>query len=115
GSLVSFAYSPDKTKTLVICLTNSNMLQTYVVDNELRILKQSDLRTATSGFTVSSAALSNDNTECIVLDSDDGTKIVVNSADKRKSEMKLNSAGNLKPHFTRAISSKDGKKIYISS
>ena len=115
GNLVSFAYSPDKTKTLVICLMNSNMMQTYVIDNELRILKQSDLRTSTSGVTVSSAALSNDNTECIVLNSDDGTKIVINSADKRKSEMKLNSAGNLKPYLTRAISSKDGKKIYIAS
>ena len=115
GNLVSFAYSPDKTKTLVICLTNPNMMQTYVIDNELRILKQSDLRTATSGFTVTSAALSNDNTECIVLNSDDGTRIVINSADKRKSEMKLNSAGNLKPYLTKAISSKTGKKIYITS
>jgi|GEM_PF-1538381 len=115
AGLVSFAYSPDKTKTLVICVTNPNMMQTYVIDNELHILKQSDLHTATSGFTVSSAAISNDNTECIVLNSEEGTKIVANSADKRKSEMKLNGAGNLKPYLTKAISSKDGKTIYISS
>lgn len=115
ANLVSFAYSPDKTKTLVIGLTNANLVQTYVIDNELRILKQSDLRTATSGFTIASAAISNDNNECIVLDADEGTKIVANSADKRKSEMKLNAGGNLKPYFTKAISSKDGKTMYIAS
>ena len=113
--LVSFAYSPDKTKTLVICLTNPGMMQTYVIDNELHVLKQSDLRTATGGFTLASAALSNDNIECMVLDSEDGTKIVANSADKRKSEMKLAAAGNLKPYLTKVISSKDGKAMYISS
>ena len=113
--LVSFSYSPDKTKTLVVCLTNPNLLQTYVIDNTLQILKQSDLRTATTGFTVVSAALTNDNTECIVLGSEDGTKIITNSADKRKSEMKLNAGGNLKPYFTKAISSKDGKTIYLAS
>ncbi len=113
--LVSFSYCPDKTKTLVVCMTNPNLLQTYVIDNGLHILKQSDLRTATDGFTVVSAALTNDNNECIVLDSDDGTKIVANSADKRKSEMKLNGGGNLKPYFTRTISTKDGKTIYIAS
>ncbi|MBS1974670.1 MAG: hypothetical protein JST13_09985, partial [Bacteroidetes bacterium] len=115
AGLVSFAYSPDKTKTLVVCVTNPNMMQTYVIDNELHIVKQSDLRTATGGFTVSSAALSNDNTECIVLSAEDGIKIVANSADKRKNEMKLSGAGNLKPYLTKAIASKDGKTIYLSS
>ncbi len=115
AGLISFAYSPDKTKMLVICLANPNMIQTYVADNELHIVKQSDLRTSTSGFSVSSAALTNDNTEGIVLDSEEGTKIVANSADKRKSEMKLNAAGDLKTYFTKAIASKDGKTIYISS
>lgn len=113
ANLVSFAYSPDKTKTLVIGLTNANLVQTYVIDNELRILKQSDLRTATSGFTIASAAISNDNNECIVLDADEGTKIVANSADKRKSEMKLNAGGNLKPYFTKAISSKEDRKSVV--
>jgi len=115
GKLVSFAYSPDKTKALVICATNGGLLQTYVIDNELHILKQSDLHTSTADFTVTSAVLTNDNIECIVMDSEDGTKVIANSADKRKTETRLNSAGDFKPYFTTAAPSKDGKTIYVCS
>jgi len=116
GGLVSFANSPDNTKTLIVCNSPQNAISTFVIDNNLNILKQSVIHTNTSGFDISSAVLTNDNLECLILSSEDqGTKVVCNSADGKKTEMKLNPLGSLVPFFTNADLSNDGKSIYIYS
>src|SRR6185295_13312507 len=115
AGLVFFANSTDNTKTLIACNASPNTIQTFVIDNDLNIVKQTVLRTPTTGFDISSAVLTNDNLECLVLSSDEATKIVCNSADGKKAEMRLNQAGNLSPYSTNASPSRDGKSIYIYS
>ncbi|MFL5788892.1 MAG: hypothetical protein ACJ748_12615 [Flavisolibacter sp.] len=115
AGLVFFTNSGDNMKTLVACNASPNTIQTFVIDNDLNILKQSVLHTNTSGFNISSAVLTNDKTECMLLVSDQETKIVCNSAEGKKSEMKLSQSGNLLPNATNATLSKDGKRIYIYS
>jgi len=112
---VYFVNSVDISKTLIACNTTPNSIQTFVIDNDLNIVKQTVLRTNTSGFDISSAVLTNDKLECLVLSSDQETKIVCNSADGKKSEMKVNPSGALVPYNTRATLSRDGKNIYIYS
>jgi hypothetical protein len=72
-------------------------MQTFVIDNNLNILKQSTLKTATTGFDISTAVLTNDNLECYVLKSEEETKVVCNSADGKKTETRLNPSGELLP------------------
>ena len=115
AGLVFFTNSGDNMKTLVACNASPNTIQTFVIDNDLNILKQTVLHTNTSGFTISSAVLTNDKMECLVLASDQETKIVCNSTDGKKSEMRLSQSGNFIPYATKASSSKDGKSIYIYS
>ena len=113
GNLVSFAFSQDKNKTLIVCVAGAGLLKTYVVDNTLRILKQSDLKTVTTGFKVSSAVLTQDNAECILMDSEEGIKVITNTPDKHKAETNLIVGGPLKPSNASLMASNDGKSIYI--
>lgn len=115
AGLVFFANSPNNTKTLIACDASPNTIRTFIIDNDLNIVKQSTLHTTTSGFTISSAVLTNDNIECLALASDEETKIVCNSSDGKKTEMKLNPSGDLVAYITGATLSKDGKSIYIYS
>ncbi len=115
AGLVYFANSADNSKTLIACNASPNNILTFVIDNNLNILKQSALHTTTEGFEISSAVLTNDNVECMVLDSEKDAKIICNSADGKKSEIKLNPSGNLTPFNTRMNLSNDGKSIYVFS
>jgi hypothetical protein len=107
--------SADHSKTLIACNASPNNILTFVIDNNLNILKQTTLHTNNTGFEISSAILTNDNLECMVLASDQETKLVCNSADGNKTEMKLNPSANLVPYETRANLSNDGKSIWIYS
>jgi len=115
AGIVYFCNAADNSKTLIACNASPGNILTFVIDNNLNILKQTVIHTSTEGFDISSAVLTNDNLECMVLASDKETKIVCNSADGKKSEMKFNPSGNLVPYNTRANLSNDGKSIYIYS
>jgi hypothetical protein len=115
AGLVFFTHSVDNMKTLVACKASPNTLLTFVADNDLNILKQTVVHTNTTGFDISSAILTNDNIECLILSSQDETKVVCLNAEGRKTEMKLNPLGNLFPYVTNASLAKDGKSIYVYS
>jgi len=115
AGLVFFTHSADNMKTLIACNASPNTILTFVVDNDLNILKQTVVHTNTSGFDISSAVLTYDNVVCLVLDSEEETKMVCTNADGRKTETKLNPSGNLFPYFTNASLARDGKSIYIYS
>ena len=115
AGLVCFANAADNTKSLISCNASPNTLQTFVIDNNLKVLKQTVLHTNTAGFEISSAVLTNDNLECMILASDQETKLVCNSPDGKKTEMKLNPSGSLVPYHTRASLSRDGSSIYVYS
>lgn len=115
SGLVHITNSPDNSKTLIACNTSPNSVMTFVADNNLNLLKQTTVRTNSAGFDISSAVLTNDNLECLVMVSGQETKIICNSADGKKAEMKLNPTGNLAPYHTNASLSRDGKNIYIYS
>ena len=115
GNLVSFASSSDKNRTLIVCVAGPGLLKTYVVDNTLHILKQSELKTATTGFKVSSALLTQDNAECILMDSEEGIKLVTNTPDKHKGETKLMAGNLLTPSNASLTASNDGKRIYLGA
>lgn len=115
AGIVYFANSPDKQKMLIACRATANSLQTFVVDNELNILKQTAIHTSTTGFDISSALITNENLEFLVLTSREETKIIANAADGKKTETKLNSYGSLVPYNTGASLSENGKSIYIYS
>ena len=115
AGLVYLTSSADHMKTLIACNASPNALQTFVLDNDLNILKQSVLRSNTSGFTISSAVLTNDKMECLVLQSDQETKIICNSIDGKKTEMRLNQSAKFFPYATNVSTSRDGKNLYIYS
>ncbi len=115
AGLVYFIHSADNTKTLIACKTSPNTMLTFVLDNDLNIVKQTTVHTDNDGFYIAKAVLTNNNIECYILSSGGETKAVCVSADGKKSEMKLNSSGNLVPYNTNASLSKDGKSIYIYS
>jgi hypothetical protein len=115
AGLVFFTHSADNTKTLVACNTSPNTILTFVIDNDLNIVKQTVVHTNNNGFNISASVLTNDNLECLILSSDQQIKAVCVSADGKKSEMKLNASGNLFPYHINATLSKDSKSIYIYS
>ncbi len=115
GGLVYFCNSADNKKILVACKSSPNNLQTLVADDSLSIVKQTNVSIPNSEFQISSAVLTADNLECMVLDSEHETKIVYISPDGKKSQKTLKASGNLNPCFTNVTLSRDGKSIYIYS
>ena len=114
SNLVYLTHSADNAKGYIACKTSANTILTFVIDNSLNIVKQSSLRIA-EGFEIGSAVLTNDNVECIVLNSEQETKLVSVSADGKKSENKLITSGNLFPVNTNASVAQNGKTIYVYS
>jgi hypothetical protein len=102
-------------KTLIASRTAENLIQTFVVDSGLNIVRQADLKTSTTGFDISTAVLTNDNMICLILSSEEGSKIVCSSPDGKKSEMKLGSSASPILYASNASLSKDGKRINICS
>jgi hypothetical protein len=78
AGLVHIVNSADNSKVLIACNAGTNNLLTFIMDNDLNILKQTVVKTATQGFDIKSAIVTNDNLECLVLKSDKETKIVFN-------------------------------------
>jgi len=115
AGLVFFTHSADNMKTLIACKASPNAILTFVADNDLNIVKQTVTHTNTDGFSITSAVLTNENVECVILDSEQETRVVCINAEGKKTEMKLNPSGNLFPYLTNATLAKDGKSIYVYS
>ena len=114
SNLVYITPSADSAKGYIACKTSANTILTFVIDNNLNIIKQSSLRTG-EGFDIASAVLTNDNVECLILKSQQDTKLVSAGADGKKSENKLIASGSLFPLNTNASVAENGKTIYIYS
>ncbi|MDP4218210.1 MAG: hypothetical protein Q8927_18575, partial [Bacteroidota bacterium] len=69
----------------------------------------------TAGFDISTAVLTNDNLECLLLSSDEGAKVVCSLPDGRRTEMKLGQAGSPILYASNASLSRDGKRMMICS
>jgi hypothetical protein len=115
AGLVFFTHSADNMKTLIACNASPNTILTFVADNDLNIVKQTVVHTNTTGFDISSAVLTNDNIECLVLSSEQETRVLCINAEGKKTETKLNPSGNLFPYSSNASIAKDGKSIYVYS
>lgn len=115
AGLVYITNSSDNTKIFIACKAAPNTIQTFVIDNDLNIVHQTTLHTTATEFDISSAVLTNDDVECLILRSKDETRVVSINADGKKTETRLKASGNLFPYQTTAILSKDSKRIYICS
>lgn len=113
--LVCIANSADNTKALVACRTSPNTVQTFVMDNGLNIVHQTTIHTNASDLDISSGILTSGDVECLILESAEETRVVCIGPDGKKTETKLNAAGNLFPDFTNATLARDGKRVYIYS
>ncbi len=111
---VYLTHSADAAKAFIACKTSANTILTFVLDNQLNIVKQISLRSG-EGFNIGSAVLTNDNVECLVLNSDQDTKLMCIGADGKKTESKIISSGNLFPFNTNATVAANGKNIYVYS
>ncbi|HSB92405.1 MAG TPA: hypothetical protein VLC28_04775, partial [Flavitalea sp.] len=115
AGLAYFSISADNTKMLVVSKSSANLLQTFILDNALDVVKQGSLPVKFTEYTIPSAVLTPDNKICLILKADKETAILCANADGKKVEVKYNSVGNQTPYFTRAKLSKDGNSIYIYS
>jgi hypothetical protein len=115
SGLVYFVISPDDTKLLAVCKNAPNKVQTTLLDDKLQTLKQSLVSVTLASFEIPSAVLTDDNRTCLILDSEEGTRILGIGSNGEKTEIRFNAAGELVPHITRAKLAKDGKSIFIYS
>jgi hypothetical protein len=115
GGIVFFANAADNSKTLVGCNSAPNTISTFVIDDQLNIIKKSVVHTNTTDFEISKVVLTNDNLECLILRSEEETKLVCINPEGKKTEMKITIPGNTRPNLVNATTSADGKYIYIYS
>jgi hypothetical protein len=115
AGFVSIANSSDNTKALLVCKPSPNTIHTFVVDDNLNVVHQTTLHTTATEFHTPSAVLTNDDVECLILESKEETRVICISPDGKKTETKINAVGNLFPDLTHAIQARDGKRIYIYS
>jgi hypothetical protein len=114
GNQVSFSNTPDNKKMLVACNVSPTAIQTFVLDDQLNILKKSTVPINTVEFYITSAVVTDDNLECLVLSHEEQeTKIVCISPEGKKTQKLLKGSGNLSPFLAEASLSRDGKSIYI--
>lgn len=115
SGLVYFVISPDDTKLLAVCKNAPNKVQTTLLDDKLQTLKQNLISITLSSFQIPSAVLTDDNRACLILESEEGTRILGIGPNGEKTEIRYNAAGELAPNITRAKLAKDGKSIFIYS
>lgn len=115
GGLFYFAKSPDHATMHVVCKTSPNSMQLFVIDSSLEILHQHTVHTANSEYDVTSAILTNNGFECLLLESKEERKAICITPQGKSTDIRLNGYGNLSPHQTSARLSRDGKRIFICS
>jgi hypothetical protein len=115
GGIVFFTNTTDNSKTLVGCNTGPNTISTFVVDGELNIIKKSVVHTNTTDFKISKVLLTKDNLQCLVLQSDEETKLVSINPEGGKTETKINIPGGARAKQVNLTESADSKNIYVYS
>jgi len=115
SGMVFFTSSANNNKTLVSCNSAPNTILDFVVDSELNMIKKSVVHTNTTDFKITKAALTKDNLECLVLQSEEDTKLVCINPGGKKNEMKINLPGGSKPYNVNITESADSKYIYAYS
>lgn len=113
GGLVYFSMSSDNTRLLVACKSAPGKVQTMVLNDSLRVLCKATVPVNLNSFDIPSAVLTNDNGACLILQSDDGTRILGIGPDGQKTETRYNAVGGMAPNNCRAQMAKDGKGIFI--
>lgn len=107
--------SIDGEKTLIACKTAPGKLQSYIIDTNLNVVRKTDIPAPGNGVYISSAVLTKDNLECLVIKSEQDTKIVHVAPDGRKGQKIISVAGPQKMYATYAKLANNGKSIYIYS
>lgn len=115
GGIVFFTNSADNSKSLVSCNTGPNTIFSFVVDGELNVLKKAVVHTNTTDFKITKAVLTKENVECLVLQSEEDTKLVCINPEGKKTEMKINLSDGNKPNHVNITESADSKYIYAFS
>jgi hypothetical protein len=115
GSLVYFVISPDNSRLLAVCKAAPNKVQATLLDDKLQTVKQSLVPVNLPTFEIPSAVLTNDNRACLILDAQEGARILCINPDGAKTEIRYNAAASFAPYITRAKLANDGKSIFIYS
>lgn len=115
GGIIFFTNAADNSKTLVVCNSGPNTISTFVVDRELNIIKKSVVHTNTTDFKISKVLLTKDNLQCLVLHSEEDTKLVCINPEGKKTETKINLPGGIRAQQVNVTESADSKNIYVYS
>lgn len=113
GGLVFISNSTDGDKMLLACKTASNKLQTFIIDQQLEIVRRTDIPLNTPDAIVSSAVLTKDNLECMLISSELDTKLVYVGSDGRKGQRNLPVNTVQKLYVPKLQLSKNGKSIWL--
>jgi formaldehyde-activating enzyme involved in methanogenesis len=113
GGLVYFAMSSENTRLLVACKSAPGKVQTMVLNDSLRVLCKATVPVNLNSFDIPSAVLTNDNGACLVLHSEEGTRILGIGPGGQKTEIRYNAVGGMAPNNCRAEMARDAKVIII--
>ncbi len=115
AGLVYFVISPDNARLLAVCKAAPNKVQTILLDDKLQTIKQNLISVNFPSFDIPSAVLTDDNRACLILKTDEETRLLCIGPDGEKTEIRYNGGANFFPYETRAKLAKDGKSIFIYS
>lgn len=115
AGLVYFVISPNNTRLLALCKAAPNKVQTVLLDDKLQTIKQSLVSVTLPEFEIPSAALTDDDRACLVLDSKEGTRLLCVGPDGSKTEIRYNATANFAPFITRVKLARDGKSVIVYS
>ncbi len=107
--------SPDNSKLMVIAQNDEASVESYIFDQELKLLKKSKIRITATDYTISNPLLTNDLVQCMLINQEGKTNLVCQSIDGKKLETKLFGTGDMYPNSIDTKISKDGKKIIIAA
>ncbi|MGN6341336.1 MAG: hypothetical protein ACTHML_10255 [Ginsengibacter sp.] len=115
GGIVFFTNTADNSKAFVGCNSGPNIISTFVVDGELNIIKKSVIHTNTTDYKISKVLITKNNLECLVLQSEEDTKLVCVNAEGKKTETKIKIPGGASAKQVNITESADSKNIYVYS
>jgi hypothetical protein len=113
GGLVFISNSTDGDKTLLACKTSSNKLQTFIIDQQLEVVRGSEMTLNTPDAIVSSAVLTKDNLECMLISSELDTKLMYVGPDGKKGQRNLPVNAVQKLYAPKLQLAKNGKSIWL--
>jgi len=113
--LATFTNSPDNSKMLVVVKSNTDLVKTIVFDNNLKMITQTDYKTKTSDYFLSTSILTNEGFEAVILFTANGKKILCRNAGGKKEEIELADTDNMAHYATDLVPARDGKNVYVIS